>query len=272
MSAAEIHRSKVVLKMKTKLGVGIVLGALWVFACSEAPVDIGDENTRKTGETLSDYEGSWAGYAEAYTFEFAGRSDRVRLLLDGQGNGSLQVGEGAASIPAVDPAIPISGPWSTRPGGPASQLIGGYRYTLNDLRVEDRRLRFTLDPFEPIQPWCQVQTPEPFCCVGEDLAVVYRCHLRAGGNSETGCAKQAANDTGDTNYVPESVPIDCGAATLCESACSCTETSCDTTLHPAWSAYQYTADLALDEDGTAIVGTLVVRTGADRPVQLRLKL
>jgi hypothetical protein len=260
--------------MNTKLGVGLVLGALIALGCSEAPVDIGDEATQKTGESLSDYAGSWSGYAEAFTFEAAGDSDQVRLLIDEQGNGSLQVGEGAASVPALDVDVPPTGPWSTFGDHFAvNTLVAGYRYTLNDVRVEDRRLRFTVDPLELIRPWCQAQVPMNIHASG----LVYSppvCHLNAYMDFEWSTCMDL-----DSNGNP--FPLNCGTLNLCFTYCVCTETSCDASLvgtvgvQPKGGPEDvYEADLALDEDGTRIVGTLLVKEDLEqtRPVQLRLKL
>jgi hypothetical protein len=53
-------------------------------ACSNNKADIGDGTAiSKLGENLSDYEGTWEGYAEAYTF--SDKSDKVMLMLDTNG-------------------------------------------------------------------------------------------------------------------------------------------------------------------------------------------
>lgn len=260
--------------MNTKLGVGIVLGALAALACSEAPVDIGDENTQKTGETLSDYAGSWSGYAEAFTFEAAGNSDRVRLLIDEHGNGSLQVGEGAASVPVLDVDVPPAGPWSSSADHfPVNTLVQGYRYTLNDVRVEDRRLRFTVDPLELIRPWCQAQVPTDTDVLGRVYETPF-CHLNSYMDFESSTCM-------DLDSNGNAFPLDCGAHNLCMRYCMCTETSCDASLlgnEVVWRSGGpedvYEADLSLDEDGTKIIGTLLVKEDLEqtRPVQLRLNL
>lgn len=261
--------------MNTKLGVGIVLGALVALACSEAPVDIGDENTQKTGESLSDYAGSWSGYAEAFTFEAAGSSDRVRLLIDEHGNGSLQVGEGAASVPTLDVDVAPAGPWSSFSSDFAvNTLVEGYRYTLNDVRVEDRRLRFTVDPLELFRPWCQAQVPMGTDVLGRVISPPV-CHLNAYMDFESSTCM-------DLDSSGNPFALDCGTLKLCFSYCVCTETSCDASLLGTAGAGTsrggpedvYEADLSLDEDGTRIVGTLLVKEDLEqtRPVQLRLKL
>ena len=62
-----------------------IVGTLLLVACGgEGPVDIGND---VTGERLEDYVASWDGYAEA--FDFGDGSDRVRIELDANGEGSL---------------------------------------------------------------------------------------------------------------------------------------------------------------------------------------
>jgi hypothetical protein len=261
--------------MNTKAGLGIVLAGLWAFACSEAPVDIGDENkTQRTGESLSDYAGSWSGYTEAFTFESAGDSDRIRLLIDEQGNGSLQVGEGAASVPTFDIDVPPAGPWSAFIDSfKVNSLVAGYRYTLKDLRVAERRLRFTVDPLELWRPWCQAQIPMDTDVLGRTYSPPF-CHL----NSYKDFESKTCMDL-DSNG--NAFPMDCGAHNLCMVHCVCTQNSCDASLLGNFNAPfgggpedVYEGDLSLDEEGNEIVGTLLVKADVERerPVQLRLKL
>src|SRR5262252_388327 len=49
------------------------------------------------GASLTDYQGDWDGYAEAY--KWTDGTDLVRLHLDGNGHGALQVGKPGAPAP-----------------------------------------------------------------------------------------------------------------------------------------------------------------------------
>src|SRR6201999_2363510 len=67
--------------MKLIRNVSLCSLAVFTMACSGGgggaeKIDIGNRNVAAIGEQLSDFAGSWDGYAEAYEFE-AG-SDRIR--------------------------------------------------------------------------------------------------------------------------------------------------------------------------------------------------
>ncbi|HEX6764717.1 MAG TPA: hypothetical protein VF103_04550 [Polyangiaceae bacterium] len=127
----------------------VVPFGLGLCACSGGDhVDIGDDKIEKTGEKLSDYTASWEGYAEAYAFD-AG-SDAIRLVLDENGEGTLEVG-GAAPLPPPDPDIgypPASSGGPFEPPVPEGGLTSGFSYTVLGAVVENRRLRIGLNPQE----------------------------------------------------------------------------------------------------------------------------
>src|SRR5450432_936374 len=103
--------------------VALLCGAGFSAACSGGgAVNIG--NTAVIGSQLSDYAASWDGYAEAYTFMPDG-SDRVRLTIDANGQGTLEVGNAALLPPPTDPNVGYrpalsSIPRSWPPPSPAS--------------------------------------------------------------------------------------------------------------------------------------------------------
>src|SRR4051812_42637128 len=73
-------------------------------ACaSNKPVDLGDDKTGTTAQGLAAYEGAWDGYVEAY--KFPSGSDRVRITLDAEGQGTIEVGDAPAIPPFTDPNV-----------------------------------------------------------------------------------------------------------------------------------------------------------------------
>jgi hypothetical protein len=142
--------------MMIRNATAFVLGALALtpLACSnESTVDIGGN----TGSKLSDYAASWDGYAEAFQFESG--SDRIRIVLDANGQGTLEVGDGPM-LPPPDPDVGWP-PGVTLDGLVQNQAVlkVGFRYPIQQARVEANRIQLTVTPAELYRPWCQAQTP-----------------------------------------------------------------------------------------------------------------
>src|SRR5262245_43042605 len=113
-------------------------------ACSSGdPVSIGKddgapETPAKTGEFLADYGGSWDGYLEGMTFPNG--SDRVRLSLDEEGQGYIEIGD----APLLDPPTDPEEAYPPNPIGPLNPspdltLHDGFHYSLRNATVESRR-------------------------------------------------------------------------------------------------------------------------------------
>ena len=254
--------------MRIRNSTALVLGALALtpLACSnQSTVDIGGN----AGSKLSDYAASWDGYAEAFQFESG--SDRIRIGLDANGQGTLEVGDGPM-LPPPDPDVRWPPGAETLDGALDGQtaLKAGFRYPVQQARVEANRIQLTVTPAELYRPWCQAQTPilnetrptEPtYLCVPSWEVMsdpsLTQCTLT---NPDTG----------------EQVEADCVKLLLCRNTfyrvCTCTATSCD--LSPTSSA---TADLssapfptnqldaALENAGTEMTGTLLLTdVGASR--------
>src|SRR3954470_21622802 len=72
-----------------------------VQACAQkSTVDLG---TNVTGASLADYVDEWDGYTEAQQFVFG--SDRIRVKIGGDGQGTLVLGESQTYPPATDPNV-----------------------------------------------------------------------------------------------------------------------------------------------------------------------
>lgn len=115
------------------------------------------------GSQLSDYAGSWHGYAEA--FQFDDGTDTVRIELDAAGNGVIEVGD-AHALPAPDPQhiyppFRSSEPSAFKPGGrrDLSALLSGFDYAVHGARVESARIRLQVNGSELYEDWCAMLPP-----------------------------------------------------------------------------------------------------------------
>ena len=235
-------------------GLGLALLCIQALACADSkPVDIGDNRPAvPLGASLSDYAGAWEGYAEAY--EWNDGSDRLRITLDADGNGALEVGE-SAELPAPDPDT------SYPPGSSdyydalmitdAHPLIAGFSYTIADATVSSNRIQLGASTGELYSEWCALQTPMEVTNIidpstGMSTGGNYACVSTSGfGTLDNGtCVVGPNNDE----------PVDCGKL-ACLSLCACTADSCSATRGDA----DVELDAALEEEGEELAGTLVLR-------------
>ena len=216
-------------------------------ACSSDPVDIGDDRVVKTGEKLSDYAAVWEGYAEAYTFW--AESDRIRITLDENGEGTLEVGEAPPIPPATNPDVGYPeedlGHPSAGATGPSIELRSGFSYTILGATVEARRLRLGISLLELYTDWCEMQTP-----YFDEESSTYHClPVSSGGFDGSRCYLDDP-ETGDPIYA------DCAKIGMCSTGrvCSCTAEGCTALSEPP----RVRLDAALERDGAELEGTLTV--------------
>jgi hypothetical protein len=233
----------------------VVPFGLGLCACSGGDhVDIGDDKVEKTGEKLSDYAASWEGYAEAYAFD--GGSDAIRVVLDENGAGTVDVGD-AAPLPPPDPDLGYPPASSNDPFHaplPEAALFSGFSYTVLGAVVENRRLRFGLDPREIYKEWCELQTPILDEANSTPEEQRYACVPNWGFMGGASGCSQENPDTG------EITPIDCGKLYLCElsNICNCTAEGCSLYAIDTSQGYPVMLDAALQSDGDELEGTLTV--------------
>jgi hypothetical protein len=233
-----------------------VLSAISTLACGGGgDVNIGDgdgEPTQSLGASLVDYGGSWEGYVEGHTFPDG--TDRVRLTLDAEGNGTLMLGNDTDPLPAPDPDAAPPG-WGDATTIPHSILVG-YPFEIASATLESKRIKLATHEPEPYQEWCNLQTP----VLDETNPSVpnYLCARNVGYISTDGDVTCRWVDTN------ESVPC---AKLACYEMCSCTATLC------SWRGrYAPSLDAALDAGGEALVGTLVASLpSTDDSVTVRLE-
>src|SRR5207253_2653727 len=119
--------------------------------CSDEMVNIGDTHT--IGSQLSDYAALWDGYAQAYTF--GDGSDRVRLTIDMNGQGTLRAGDSAPLPAATDPDVGYPpgnmGMFSTSGMGPPNP---GFLYPLHAAEIQSDRIQLGIDFSDIYAGWC----------------------------------------------------------------------------------------------------------------------
>lgn len=243
----------------------VVLSVLGVCACGNEPVDIGDD---AVGTELSDYAARWDGYAEAYTFD--SDSDALRIRLDENGKGVLQVGTAAPLPPPTDPTVGYPPAYAGKPVGefpkePPGGLYSGFSYTVEEAVVENSRLRLSVNPDEVLKAWCELQTPVLDDSNSTPEQEYYLCIPNAtiGEDAEGGCWIET----------PESgvEPIDCRRRGLCDygGLCYCTADGCSLKPVPE-SGYSVNLDATLESNGDVLEGTLLLTYRHNERVTVRM--
>jgi hypothetical protein len=240
--------------MQTKL-ILIAAGALASFACSSGdPVNIGENDPGKTGEQLSDYAATWDGYAEGY--RFASGSDRVRLVLDENGEGYLEVGDAPLFAPATDPDAAYPVEVAEPPLHGYRGLTEGFRYTARFAQVEGARVQVGFVPLELYTSWCELQTPYP-----SPIGAGYNCLPSGPVNVVDGACILTTPD-GST------MEVDCYKVDLCGLGfvCSCSAEGCGAFDAESLAQAPSRLDGALENGGNSFVGSFQELTG----VRIRL--
>ena len=218
------------------------------FACSDpGKVDIGDP----IGSSLADYAGNWDGYAELYMFG-DGASDRVRVVMDASGQGTIQFGDSPLLPPPTDPNVSYPVPSTDPTFGSLLSLRDDVRYPLHDVTLAASRIRFRVNIFDVYAGWCELQTPVPRTSGG------YTCE-NANDMTPITATMDEATDTCYYSYQDGSAEtVNCGKWLLCVNTdvCNCTASSC--TGGDLTNTLSGKFDGALDGDGSRLVGTLQV--------------
>lgn len=259
--------------------LALLVGSAATLGCSGGDsINIG--NSQK-GSQLSDYVGSWDGYAEAYNFQPDG-SDRVRLTIAADGTGTVEVGNEALVAPPTDPSVGYP-PGSEPALGydvNTTPISEAFLYPIYNPQVQTSRIQFGLKPNDFYAAWCGIQTSYYILTGwmgsgisdppgGPDGGLVptygYSCVPGSGGGSSgTGADQQcyAQSDSVDGGYT--NTPVDCGKFNLClEGVCTCTANGCTASptvdLSALPSGYPAEMDAALDSAGKTLTGTLAMQ-------------
>jgi hypothetical protein len=229
--------------------VGLLVASLTLGACSSGdPVSIGDDHPGKSSYALEDYAASWDGYVEAYNFPSG--SDRVRLTLDENGDGYLQLGDQPLAPPATDGNVVYGPPYNTRERfGISLTHEEHFRYPVHGTRLSENRIELGFDLNEPFKAWCELQTPVLW---GQQYACAANWGLTSNDAGELVCYSGTDAAT----------PIDCGKATLCrpDRPCHCTAEGCGVVVTTSLTDLTHRLDAALEDGGASLEGTILLDT------------
>lgn len=217
-----------------EVSVACLLAFATVGCGAEDPVNIGKTDPPAVvGASLNDYAGAWEGYAEVT--RWADDTDFVRIRLDAEGNGVLEVG--AVDAPAPD--------FTPDPNAlPDLKLLfavlsPGFSYAIQGATVTSSRIRMSTSSQQAYAAWCESFTPVLDTVSGSTSCIP---DVGFGYDDRGGCYLSDANNT----------PISC-ASLNCINVCTCDPTSC----HPSGQANDVQVDARLLNDGQELSGTLL---------------
>lgn len=224
---------------RTIVGLGVSACMLAAIGCgAEGRVPLGkSEPPAVLGASLTDYEGAWDGYVEAHKWD--DQTDFVRLRLNGDGRGVLQIGAPNTPPPDIfegaDPGIPHDKPWLW-------SLQPGFDYEVEGALLTSRRIQLGTSSTLLYAEWCNgfepvadAQGEESFSC----LPNVGWSHEE--GDPE-GCRLMDADRT----------PVSC-LDLSCWHVCQCNESECSVGV-----VSDVVIDAALMAEGDELAGTLLI--------------
>jgi len=236
-------------------GLGLAtFGLLALCACADKPVDIGEPNAKVAAAGLAAYAGSWDGYVEAHTWEDG--TDRVRLTIDAQGNGTMRLGERELIPPATDPAALYPPQVSPTPSGtgPVSGPFAGFAYPLHNVNLEAERLRLNVSDADLFASYCALQTPCLDEVNGGYVCVPNRAMVGgkdANGNAQCFILDRAPVVGEDLALVPKT-KFSCEQVGMCAGGCRCTAAGCT----GGSSSTPLDLDGALEDNQQKLTGSL----------------
>jgi hypothetical protein len=187
-------------------------------ACSENPVDIGDEGAGGT-TSASEALQTWEGYVDTAE-DWKLTSDRIILEDHGDGTGALMFGTGAPLEPPTDPDVGYPEDLGYSESEHALFPIERFEYHVSGLSIDSLRMQFDIDLAQVWRDWCALVPPH-YDSYNDD----YACIPNNGfGWGPDGCVLSTEDGTGD-------VPVDCGKLYLCDSVCQCSVDGC---VAPQW--------------------------------------
>lgn len=204
--------------------------------CCQSGVCAADQNLcgSATLALAAESAGVWTGYFENFNLPSGSDALKISLSVDGDlVSGELVLGTANEPPPPMRPAsVPDAGIDYDGGGIPGEGYVEGYRFQLQDLRWESRRMKFTVKLGDYWKPLCDSYQP---------VTVAGQTFICPSGWS-SGPGAECALDDG--------TPIDCNLLQPCVigGPCQCTDTSCT----PA--AGELKVDVALrgdNGDGTA---------------------
>ncbi|HMA92888.1 MAG TPA: hypothetical protein VKP30_09385 [Polyangiaceae bacterium] len=243
----------------------MILAAMGFTACSDAPADIGEKNPALAKSDLAAYAATWVGYVEAYQFE--DETDRVQLVLDEQGRGSIRFGDRKLITAPTDPAAyypPHTSATYWGEGGKISNVVfSGFEYPIDSARVESERIRFGTASTEPFSSYCALQTPYLDALRGTEEQPFYKCLpytlLKSINMPRTTCTIPATTTGNSWTQGDPTVDVNCEQLSMCDGiesfGCTCSAAGCSANT----SIQDISLDAALDDDQQSLVGTLILQ-------------
>jgi hypothetical protein len=252
---------------KTRLlSRALLLCAGLPLACSGGKsINIGNTNT--LGSQLSDYAASWDGYAEAAAF-LPDQTDRVRVTIDADGNGALEIGNAPTLPPPSNPNVGYPPSIVDNTG-----MFEGFLYPTHAAAISADRIQLGINPHDVYAAWCALQTPYVFSFselpVPDGGTQAYGCLPNWGTGPNNSPDGGPDGGPGCALTPPDGgaiLPVDCEKIALCGlglglNVCSCTASSCTSLAVPSGAgANQYPVELdaALDSTGKTLTGTLAI--------------
>lgn len=216
--------------IRQELLVLALVSPFGLLACSnDGSVDLG----RNLGGQLSDYVATWDGYTEAFRFD--PDSDRIRLTIDGSGQGILLVGDQPPPPPLdlYDPQVSSLTQLSSH------SMLPGFAYPIRNTHVEAERIQFEVNANDWFRQWCEAQTP--FC----DSSNGYCACVH---NWPIECRSEPCTQQDPVTAEVTTVPL--GRIYMCTTGlCSCEATAC------LGQEQIFPFDAALENGGTKLVGS-----------------
>lgn len=211
-------------------------------ACGDpASLDVGDEKGQ-VGAALTDYAAQWDGYAQAFAFP-GDESDRVRIVLDEEGNGTIRFGNEVLFGEATDPNAWYPPTYQLPTGESRFGVRTGFEFPISGAVVENARLKFSFDPDALMSSWCALQANDP--------SVGWTCGERSFSQSwNTGTAVCSYS----SGQPPVHHELPCARAVQCVGSCSCDESGC----HTRDAMQDATFDAVQSDEGETLIGTLLI--------------
>jgi hypothetical protein len=213
--------------------------------CSDDPVSLGGA-VAVDRSALSSYAAVWEGYVEAHTFRSG--SDRVRLVLNEDGQGTIRFGEAAPRPMPTDADDPFPDLESIFVEMLLTEKFHeGVEHDIASVLVEEDRLRARTAPTNVYgDAACALQTPVGPACEREDCPYTCVSNQQGAYAFRDGRCFATADDT----------EVSCKKLDLCWGVCECTSTEC----YARTPGDAIVLDGALDEAGTQLVGSLDTHT------------
>jgi hypothetical protein len=253
-----------------------LLGLSFSVACSSDPIDLGEQPLVVDRSALEAYVAEWDGYIEGTPLENSG-SDRIHLVIDHNGDGSLSFGEEAAPAGLDNVGVLFSLLFPPNIGADALSVasgsagrppypIEGFEYTFRAAIVEQQRIRLASRLTEAAEGVCSAQSPVQNVAFPEGSSLTeFTCGAQASWELDQSCypgltLTQAADIIQQPNpdFSLLGDPTGCQTSAICQAYCICTASACSAIPQAEVPSYggRITLDAALESDGSRLTGTL----------------